>query len=227
MTEAEALSENHGFDDLFDDEVKCRRCGRGGFRWGYDGAGHSRLYDKRGSLHICKQPEHTIPTEGVVCRYCGRNNLRWRLIKGNWRTVTIDGELHRCSTHTKGAARGGATMTEQFYKVCPTCGGTGWHAKQTGDLYPDTVQVHCEQCLDTGCAEAYSTGYVEAHPAANEWHTDVENAPRDGTVVLACNKHGHIQTLPSNVMHDVREADPGYVITYATLNLPEDWKSED
>ncbi len=95
---------------------------------------------------------------------------------------------------------------EQFdyYKDCPDC---------TGKKYgPDT----------SPCNNCYQTGIVSAHPAAGEWRTDMENAPRDGLVLVAY-VVGIVQlyeTVTASTLFDGRcNGQP--IVAWAHINPPE------
>ena len=81
---------------------------------------------------------------------------------------------------------------EQWWKECSECDGNG----ETGEY-------------GHRCGLCYGRGEVPAQPAAGEWRTDIENAPRN-EVVLILHQTGIYSIGVANPYDYIREYPPAY-----------------
>jgi len=103
---------------------------------------------------------------------------------------------------------------EQWWRGCQKCAGRG-------RTFDDDGEWTCD-CQDK------SPGYVvPAHPAAGSWRTDVENAPRDESLLVMyggypwfASWHGEQWWIGTGMEGDVLK-DLSGITAYAIINPPE------
>lgn len=99
---------------------------------------------------------------------------------------------------------------EQWHLECPKCDGNG------------EIDEYGHQC-----GLCYGRGEVPAHPAAGEWRTDIENAPRDESLLVMyggypwfASWHGEQWWIGTGMDGDVLK-DLSGITAYAIINPPE------